>query len=661
MSHLGRIAVILTLIAGLYFAWTPAAPAGSDWQPIDPADLAMKDNPKDPGADAMILYRQTDIDEPLASTTDYTRMKIFTREGIKYGDIQLEYDKSVEKIAGIEGRTIHADGSIVNFDGKTYDKVEERGGGVKILVKSFTLPDVQVGSIIEYRYSRLLDSQKYFIGSREWSPAGELFTRDVKFSVVPLTGYNSELHQLAFREARLPVQVQPVWTGKRYELQLHDIPGVAKEDYMPPVESLEARIGFFYREENEPRDETPEQYWKRENKKFNEAIEHFVDKKKALEEDVQKTVSANDAPDVKLRKIYDRTLQIRNLGMESEKSRQEQHQENLKANSNVEDVLKHGYGWGREINFLFLGLARTAGFDAAEVYVAPANVTLFTPKSQEVSQLSADVVWVKAGGKEYYLDPAMRYYPFGVTPWFESMVSGIRVRKDGPEFVSVPPLDSGASRTVRDADIELNAQGGASGKLTVEFTGVNGAVTRLANRDEDETGRKKVLADRIRGWLPEGSTFEVTNISNWDNVEAPLHIEGTLKIADAGTSAGHRLLMPLALFRSPYSDSFKPAKRVNDIQFSYPFEDVDDVKYHAPQGYKVESLPKVPDMQLKVVTYEIAETQQGDMVEIKRHFAMQGIFYTVKYYEALRAFFSTVKSDDDAQLILENTETAKRN
>ena len=661
MRHLGRIAVILTLIAGLYFAWTPAAPAGGDWQPIDPADLAMKDNPKDPGADAMILYRQTDINEPLAYTTDYTRMKIFTREGIKWGDVEIEYDKSAEKIAGIEGRTIHADGTIVNFDGKTYDKVEARVGGVKILVKSFTLPDVQVGSIIEFRYDRQLDSQKYFIGSQEWSPTGELFTRDVKFSIIPLTGYTSEVRQLAFRQAGLPTKLTPQWTGKRFDLELHDIPGVAKEDYMPPAESLRARIAFFYRDESEPRDETPEQYWKRHDKKWNDTIDHFVDKKKALDEDLQKTVAANDAPDVKLQKIYDRVLKIRNLSMESEKSRQEEHTENLKANGNVEDVLKHGYAYGRDVNYLFLGLARAAGFDAAEIFVAPANVTRFTPKSQEANQLSADIVWVKAGGKEYYLDPASRYYPFGISPWYETQVQGIRVRKDGPEFVNVPALESASSKTTREADVELNAQGGASGKLTVEFTGETAAQTRRANRDEDETGRKKELEDRIRGWLPEGATFEVTKISNWDDVEAPLQIEGTLKVPDAGTSAGHRLLMPLSLFRSPYSDAFKSAKRVNDIQFSYPFEDMDDIKYHTPQGYKVESLPKVPDMQLKVVTYEIAGTQQGDVVEVKRHFAIQGIYYTVKYYEPLRSFFSTVKSDDDAQLILENSDTAKRN
>lgn len=38
------------------------AAANDDWRPINPADLAMKDNPASPGADAMILYRQETLD-----------------------------------------------------------------------------------------------------------------------------------------------------------------------------------------------------------------------------------------------------------------------------------------------------------------------------------------------------------------------------------------------------------------------------------------------------------------------------------------------------------------------------------------------------------------------------------------------------------------------
>ena len=49
---------ILTLL----LVMTTARPARAiDWLPISPDDLALKDNPKQPGADAMILYREVVI------------------------------------------------------------------------------------------------------------------------------------------------------------------------------------------------------------------------------------------------------------------------------------------------------------------------------------------------------------------------------------------------------------------------------------------------------------------------------------------------------------------------------------------------------------------------------------------------------------------------
>ena len=68
------------------------------------------------------------------------------------------------------------------------------------------------------------------------------------------------------------------------------------------------------------------------------------------------------------------------------------------------------------MNWLFIGLARTAGFEAAEVYAVPRNFDIFSPAGQNSAALTADLVWARAGGKEYWLDPAALYYPSGWSP-----------------------------------------------------------------------------------------------------------------------------------------------------------------------------------------------------------------------------------------------------
>ena len=72
---------------------------------------------------------------------------------------------------------------------------------------------------------------------------------------------------------------------------------------------------------------------------------------------------------------------MRDLNMEIAKSEKEQKAENLRKNSNVEDMLHHGYGNGLEMNYLFIGLARAAGFEASDVRVAPRNVIIFSTRN----------------------------------------------------------------------------------------------------------------------------------------------------------------------------------------------------------------------------------------------------------------------------------------
>ena len=53
----------------------------------------------------------------------------------------------------------------MNFDGKVFDKSIVKAKGLKYLAKTFTLPDVQVGSIIEYYYTTRSAANMYIFDS----------------------------------------------------------------------------------------------------------------------------------------------------------------------------------------------------------------------------------------------------------------------------------------------------------------------------------------------------------------------------------------------------------------------------------------------------------------------------------------------------------------
>ena len=100
-------AIVILIIA---FAASPGVSRADDWLAIPPEDLALKDNPKQPGADAMILYRELDDDASKSAASgdtleEYVRIKIFTQEGVKEGHIQVEFVREYQNVVYVTGRT----------------------------------------------------------------------------------------------------------------------------------------------------------------------------------------------------------------------------------------------------------------------------------------------------------------------------------------------------------------------------------------------------------------------------------------------------------------------------------------------------------------------------------------------------------------------------
>jgi hypothetical protein len=200
-----------------------------------------------------------------------------------------------------------------------------------------------------------------------------------------------------------------------------------------------------------------------------------------------------------------------------------------------------------------------------------------------------------------------------------------------------------------------------SGKLQIDFTGERAAARRFENRNEDESGRKKVLSDEIKGWLPVGSTFDVASVSNWEDVEQPIHVEGSVKVPSFATGAVQRMLMPLELFQTTEVSYFQSQKRSNEVDFTHAYETIDDLTIHPPLGYKVQALPQAQKLNLGPVDYEITASDQQGTVEVKRHLVVSGIRYPKESYAGLRSFFSAARTYDNAQVLFQNALSAKSN
>jgi hypothetical protein len=647
-------AIALLLIgAGIFVASPAPARAAADRPPLAPEDLSLKDNPAEPGAVAMILYREEIINNKDFHdfySEHFYRIKIFSDAGKKYADVEIPSAKFFGEVRDIHGKTIHPDGKVIEFDGKVLDKLVVKAGDAKIQVKTFSLPDVTPGSVIEYTYKVSLPAA--YLAPADWPVQDAIYTRRAHFVYRPFTGGTTAT--LLWRSSHLP-DIKPPHkeSDGSWAMDVADVPGLPEEDFMLPLNEVRGRIEFYYTRENHTGD--TKQYWDNVAKQWADENEKFIGKRGSIRDLANQLTASADSPESKLRKFYVRAQAVHNFDYDPEKTIQEAEREKAKKDANVDDVLKRGSATKLNINQFFVALAQAAGYDASVTWVRARTRSFFHPEMQDRSELNEALAWVRAGDKEYYLDPGNPFCPFGMLPWYETFTTTMRPTKQGAVFAETPLPPSDQSIISRNAQFTLDPDGSISGTFTVRFSGQTAFVRRMDGRNEDETGRKKMISDEIKNMFPGSTTFELTTLTGWEKNDAPLEAVGKVTMPNIATVAGRRVLLPVTAFTTGTRQRFDANKRTQDIYFAYPSTTADDFTIKLPATLQTATLPKPSVYNLgNEFHYEIAANQQADALHVVRKINVNGVLYPVDNYRDIRSFYAMAKSSDEQQVVLQS-------
>ncbi len=635
-SLLGIFALILVGSA------VPAlARSGDDWQPITPEELAMKDYAPRPGALAVVLYREAIENDVDAHEDHYYRIKILTEEGKKYADIETPpFLAGAFNIGNIKARVIQPDGTIQDFHGKIFDKVAVKKHGVKMLTKNFTLPDVQVGSIIEYRYSIKWDS--YWVYPTRWLLESDLPTRKAHFAFKP-----SPEFACGWIWRNVANKVQPVQQkDKSITLDLTDIPAFEKEELMPPENEVRAQVEFFY--QNSEIKKT-EDYWKEQGKLWRSQAEDFMKKRGGVEREAASIVQGANTAEEKLHKLYTRVQQMTNLNYTTE---EQDAKAKRKENQNAEDVVKNGYGYHNQLVRTFVALARAAGMDATLAKVAERDDTFFHKEYQKTSQLTRELAIVQGNGKELYLDPGSPYAPFGLLPWEATGAGGLRIDKDGTSFVQTPNGTATEAITQRTAKLAIDQRGTLTGTVNLSLVGQEAMERRLSERDSDDAEKKKSMEDELKGWLPSNAKVELQRVNDWKAAESPLTADFKITIPGFAAATGRRMLMPASVFQASNAALFQHARRQHPVYFEHSYIERDDITLSLPEGVEMEGVPAPRADDRGVVAYNLKVEKQAGVIHEQRELKVDGIIFATKYWDALRDFYAKVKAGDEEQTVL---------
>src|SRR6476620_776957 len=132
-----------------------------DWRPVSAEELAAKSPLVEPDADAEAIFWEVRIDDSDSedlSMRHYVRVKIFTERGReKYSKFAVTYLRGL-KIKELAARVRRPDGTIVEIGKQDiFDREIVKAGGIKVKAKSFAVPNIEPGVIVEYRYKETVD------------------------------------------------------------------------------------------------------------------------------------------------------------------------------------------------------------------------------------------------------------------------------------------------------------------------------------------------------------------------------------------------------------------------------------------------------------------------------------------------------------------------
>lgn len=671
-------------------------------------ELKMTSDPKAPGADAVYLYRE-EIDEGHNhSRSYYVRIKVLTERGrelatvhvyqetIHYNNAIGFREKDVFKVTDIKGRTIHPDGTVVELDAKTKElhpaedkqalqKTVSADASIVLRINNekvddvvFTLPSVEVGSILEYRYVIRNDEHYYNDVVPAWQIQQPYFVHRAHYEFTPwnLNGIGASIiyqslfvggkqrttlnPSLLYSAVGVPADSIKQIMNARYQmdsidrkardfvLDLTDIPAAPQEDWMPPQNTVNMRVEFYQTYAS-----SGKEFWDSETKYWAGEMSQFIHPNKTMRDAAASLTMSAASDEEKARQIYDAVMKLDNTDFSRALPEDERRQRNLRAIRGAEDVWKQKSGKGDELALLYVALARAAGLTAWPMKVVNRDRALFNYYYASTRQMDDYIAIVEVGGQDVYVDPGQAMCPFGQLHWKHSMASGFRLTDKGAVLASTPAPVYANAMTRRLGDLTLSADASVSGGIRLEITGPDALEWRQAALLNGEDQTKKRFAEMLRGLTPEGITVELTALNGLDTPTKTLTATASVS-GQLGSKASKRVVLPGQFFAARTQEPFRStAKRETAIDVHYPAEVHDDATYHLPGGMTAQSLPQGGNISWpNHAIYKTAASTEGGTVNVSRALVYSFTLLDAKVYPDLHDFYQKVAVSDTQPLVL---------
>jgi hypothetical protein len=621
------------------------------WRSVTPAELQMKAPQVEPDADAEAIFWEIRIDDKKDSKltySHYVRVKIFTERGReRFAKMDIPFVKG-KKVENVAARVIKPDGTIVELQpSDIFDREIAAAGKVRVQAKSFAVPGIEPGVIVEYQYTETIKGE---------SAGGDrlIFQRDIPLERVTYYIRPNSSASLKFNSFNMPdlrfVKGQDGFSVATME----NIPAYKSEPFMPPADEVRKWAFLHYQTFGSLFQwNTRSLYWEA-------VLQQLAKPNKEIKQKAAELTAGAATDGEKLHCIFDFVQKnIKNLSYDKNYSDEQIDKLDIK---DADDALRRGMGRSSNIDLLFAALTRAAGLETMIVLAADRSENFFTTEKYPfASFIDWTAIAVRADGKWVYFDPCAPFLPFGKLTWNREDVKAMIIGETGHQWVTLPLTDVSESVAKRTGNFELSADGTLTGTVRLEYNGQQAISRRREEIRDSDAKREENIRDEIKKKISAAEISELS-IENFADNSKPLTYTFKVRVPNYAQKVGKRLILQPGFFEYGSSPVFSSATRVYDVYFPYPWSEKDEVRIKLPANMQIESADSPAEVadsgRIGVDRIRISIDTVPNVLIYRRdfHFGAGGhTLFQVSVYPALKKIFDSFYGADTHAVALKQS------
>ncbi len=605
---------------------------------IDKSDLEMKDCDFDPGAEAVVLLNVGEAqyayiaDAGWVLETEYrTRIKILKESAKSYADVVIKYfnEESTEYLRQLSAITYNLDagGNITESKLESKEKYKKNIDG-KIAEASFAMPDVKVGSVIEYRY-------KLSVSAFGYIPAWKFQKHiPVKYSAYHVI-LPEHFQYIVQTVSRQPLEKKNTKsTGTWYVM--HNVPGFkteplgsSEENYLQRIEFQLSKIdvpGYYY-----------ENSWAKiiERRLASENFGLLLKKNTRLNNELSAQLDAAASDNDKIRTVYE--FVQRNMQWNGDFG--------IQPNSSfdINEAWDKKNGSIADINFILLKFLQKAGIDAKPLLVSTKKHGAINAEYPFINQFNAVMAYIKDGNRRYVLNAADKSNPWYLVPENVLYTNALVVDKDNGGLVGLN------NDKAFQNDIFFTAYVEADGSLSGNASLTCSHYARSSRLNVYKEGKLKELLENN-----EGIQIKTDSVSLQNSNDASKPFLQQVQFSGHMQTSGGYYFLPLTVFSQLGKNPFTEENRVTNIDFTYPQKYLVSASYILPDDFVVEELPKNKKMMMPDSSIVLARMVQKENNTISFRFMLDinAPGYDVEDYPLIKEFFKKMYAILEERIVL---------